>query len=136
MIRPAVRARDDMVHREVPLAEMLPAAAAEALLSAVEAVQVRPVVGKVAKVRAARLVRPMDNRAVPVERHFVEDTMQAGCDKLGRFRGCCLPIHSRCRRSAATAAVAQPQNGSSTVSPSLLDARMIRSKSAKGFCVG
>jgi len=37
---------------------------------------------------------------------------------------------------AAAVAVPQPQNGSSTTSPSLLDAAMMRSSSASGFCVG
>ena len=46
-----------------------------------------------------------------------------------------MPIHWRCRRSAATQAVAQPQNGSKTRSPSLEQAATIRSKSASGFCV-
>ena len=47
-----------------------------------------------------------------------------------------MPIHLRPRFSAATQAVAHPQNGSSTTSPSLDDALMIRSSSASGFCVG
>ena len=50
-----------------------------------------------------------------------------------------MPIHRRCRRystSAATHVVAHPQKGSSTISPGLLLARIIRAKSASGFCVG
>ena len=47
-----------------------------------------------------------------------------------------IPTHSRPRRSAATGVVAQPQNGSRTTSPGLEEARIIRSYSASGFCVG
>ena len=47
-----------------------------------------------------------------------------------------MPIHWRPKRSALTQAVAQPQNGSSTMSPSLLLALMIRSSNARGFWVG
>ena len=47
-----------------------------------------------------------------------------------------MPIHLRFRRSATAIAVPQPQNGSRTTSPSLLDARMMRSSSASGFWVG
>ena len=47
-----------------------------------------------------------------------------------------MPIQRLPRFSAATQAVAQPQNGSSTTSPSLDDALMMRSKSASGFWVG
>ena len=47
-----------------------------------------------------------------------------------------IPIHFRPSRSAATQAVAQPQKGSRIVSPSLVDALMMRSRSARGFCVG
>ena len=44
-----------------------------------------------------------------------------------------IPIQFRFSFSAATHAVAHPQNGSSTMSPSLLDALMILSSSASGF---
>ena len=47
-----------------------------------------------------------------------------------------MPAHSRPNFSAATQVVAQPQNGSSTISPGLDDAKMMRSSSASGFCVG
>ena len=47
-----------------------------------------------------------------------------------------IPIQRRPRFCAATTDVPQPQNGSRTRSPGLLDALMIRSSSATGFCVG
>ena len=47
-----------------------------------------------------------------------------------------MPTHSRPSFSAATQAVAHPQNGSSTKSPSFEDALMMRSSNANGFCVG
>ena len=47
-----------------------------------------------------------------------------------------IPTHLRPSFSAATHAVAHPQNGSSTQSPSFDDAAMMRSRSASGFCVG
>ena len=46
-----------------------------------------------------------------------------------------MPIHLRLRLCAASNVVAQPQNGSNTVSPSSLDAFIIRSSRARGFCV-
>ena len=42
----------------------------------------------------------------------------------------------RCNFSAASAAVAQPAKQSNTMSPSFDEARMIRSSSETGFCVG
>jgi hypothetical protein len=46
-------------------------------------------------------------------------------------------FHGAVTRIRATdTAVPQPQNGSSITSPSLLLARMMRSRSASGFCVG
>jgi len=47
-----------------------------------------------------------------------------------------IPIQRRFSFCAACTAVPQPQKGSSTTSPSLLDALMMRSKSGIGFCVG
>ena len=47
-----------------------------------------------------------------------------------------MPIHLRFSFSAATTAVPQPQNGSRTTSPSLLEAWITRSNSSSGFCVG
>ena len=47
-----------------------------------------------------------------------------------------MPIQRRLSRSAATVAVPHPQKGSSTTSPSLLLALMMRSSNASGFCVG
>ena len=47
-----------------------------------------------------------------------------------------MPAQWRPSCSAATQAVAQPQNGSRTRSPSLDEARMIRCRSASGFWVG
>ena len=47
-----------------------------------------------------------------------------------------MPAHFRFSRIAAAIVVPQPQNGSSTRSPSLLEARMMRCSSATGFCVG
>ena len=47
-----------------------------------------------------------------------------------------MPTHCLPRFSAATQAVAQPAKGSSTQSPSLEDAFMMRSSKARGFCVG
>ena len=47
-----------------------------------------------------------------------------------------IPIHCRLSCSAATQAVAHPQNGSRMMSPSFDDALMIRSSRATGFCVG
>jgi len=47
-----------------------------------------------------------------------------------------MPSHWRLSRWLTAMAVPQPQNGSSTTSPSLLDARMMRSSSASGFWVG
>ena len=47
-----------------------------------------------------------------------------------------MPTHLRPSLSATTQAVAQPQKGSRTMSPSLLLALMMRSKRAKGFCLG
>ena len=47
-----------------------------------------------------------------------------------------MPTHSLPSRSAATRAVAHPQNGSSTTSPSFELARMTRSSKASGFWVG
>ncbi len=47
-----------------------------------------------------------------------------------------MPIHWRPSFWAATVAVPQPQNGSSTMSPGLDDAEMIRSSNRMGFCVG
>ena len=46
-----------------------------------------------------------------------------------------MPIHCRSKACAATIVVAQPQNGSSTTSPGLLLALMMRSKSFTGFWV-
>ena len=46
-----------------------------------------------------------------------------------------MPTHLRFSRSAATSAVAHPQNGSSTKSPGLLLALMIRSSITRGFWV-
>ena len=47
-----------------------------------------------------------------------------------------MPIHLRPSFSAASIVVPQPQTGSSTTSPGLLLAWMIRSSNATGFCVG
>ena len=47
-----------------------------------------------------------------------------------------MPIHRRPRRSATATVVPQPQKGSSTTSPSLLEEAMMRSSRASGFCVG
>ena len=47
-----------------------------------------------------------------------------------------MPIHCRPSCSAATHVVAQPANGSSTISPGLEDASIIRLYNANGFCVG
>ena len=47
-----------------------------------------------------------------------------------------MPIQRRPRFSAATQAVAHPQNGSRTTSSSLDDALMMRSSKASGFWVG
>ena len=47
-----------------------------------------------------------------------------------------MPIQLRPSFCAAWTAVPQPQNGSSTTSPSFDEAAMIRSSSASGFCVG
>ena len=47
-----------------------------------------------------------------------------------------IPIHCRPSCSAATQAVAQPQKGARTMSSSLDEALMIRSRRARGFCVG
>ena len=47
-----------------------------------------------------------------------------------------MPIHRRPARCAATSAVPLPQNGSSTTSPGLLLALMMRSSKAMGFWVG
>ena len=44
-----------------------------------------------------------------------------------------MPTHLRPSLSAATQAVAQPQKGSSTMSPSLLLALMMRSKEGQGL---
>ena len=46
-----------------------------------------------------------------------------------------MPSQRRPSLCAATTAVPQPQNGSSTRSSSLLDMAMIRSRSFSGFCV-
>ena len=47
-----------------------------------------------------------------------------------------MPIHCRPSCSAATHVVAQPANGSSTMSPGLEDASIMRAYNANGFCVG
>ena len=47
-----------------------------------------------------------------------------------------MPIQRRLSFCAAAMAVPQPQKGSSTMSPSLLLAWMMRSSRASGFCVG
>ncbi len=47
-----------------------------------------------------------------------------------------MPIQLRLSFSAAMTAVPQPQNGSSTRSPGLLEAEMMRSRRARGFWVG
>ena len=47
-----------------------------------------------------------------------------------------MPIQRRPSFCAAATVVPQPQNGSSTTSPGLLVAGMMRSSSATGFCVG
>lgn len=47
-----------------------------------------------------------------------------------------MPTHLRPSFSAATQAVAHPQNGSSTMSPGLELVSMIRSSNASGFWVG
>ena len=47
-----------------------------------------------------------------------------------------MPIQRRFSFCAACTAVPQPQKGSSTTSPSLLDALMMRSRRARGFWVG
>ena len=55
---------------------------------------------------------------------------------LQAFTQMSMPIHSRPRFWAAWRAVPHPQKGSRMVSPSLVDALMMRSRSARGFCVG
>ena len=47
-----------------------------------------------------------------------------------------MPIQRRSSFCAAAMAVPQPQNGSSTTSPGLLLAWMMRSRRARGFWVG
>ena len=47
-----------------------------------------------------------------------------------------MPIQWRPNSPAAWQAVPQPQNGSSTKSPGLLEARMMRRSKSSGFCVG
>ena len=47
-----------------------------------------------------------------------------------------IPIHRRLRLSALTHAVAHPQKGPSTTSPSRVLALRMRSSSLSGFCVG
>ena len=47
-----------------------------------------------------------------------------------------MPIQRRFSFCAAWTVVPQPQNGSSTVSPSLEEAEMMRSRRATGFWVG
>ena len=111
--------------------EMRPAALADALLLAVEAVPVGPVVRKVPQVRANwRRGQRGDTAQRPRSSPMRSLTnLTASGDRS-------MPAHSRCSRSAATSAVAQPQNGSSTMSPGSLDALRIRSSSASGFWVG
>ena len=47
-----------------------------------------------------------------------------------------MPTQRRPKASAAATVVPQPQKGSSTRSPGLEEAAMMRSSSRKGFCVG
>ena len=75
-------------------------------------------------------------RDQPVVEQVAHGLLQAHVDQLDGLGEMSMPIQRRPRFSAATQAVAQPQKGSSTTSPSLDDALMMRSRRARGFWVG
>ena len=120
-----------MVHGEVAEREAVFAAVANTLLPAKQLVLVRSVVGvRSACVGALGYVGAV-YRVKPFPQ--VLFLLHAYLDKFNRFGERSMPSHLRPSLSAAMSVVAQPQNGSSTRSPSLLDALIMRSKSASGF---
>lgn len=134
MVRASLRHRYDVIDGEAPELEMHRAAVAAALLLAVENVLVGPVVLRRVDVGPLRgvlagVTKPWWNRSPISERSrsFTNSTVLS--DRS-------IPTQARPIFSAATHAVAHPQNGSSTISPSLDDALIMRSSKASGFCVG
>ena len=115
--------------------EVSPAAVAQPLLLPEEDVLVLAVGYGSIDVRAPGNVGAGGDVAVMKE--AAHGLLQAHVDQLhGLGRYVYAQFHLRLSLSAATQAVAHPQKGSSTMSPSLELALMIRSSRVSGFCVG
>ena len=134
MVGPAAVFRNDVVNGEITELKGHPAPVAPAFLLTEQNVlvlTVRP--GASMSVRLGMSVRAVTRRLWNRSPIDCCRRMLTSSTALGEMS---MPIQRRPRFSAATQAVAQPQKGSSTTSPSLDDALMMRSTRASGFCVG
>ena len=134
MVSPAPCLRDNVVHLEYLEREVHPTTSAPALLLPKQNMLILPVVDGCIYVSSPGMsVRAVTRRLWkrspidPCNRTLTSSTALAERS---------MPNHSRPSFSAATQAVAQPQNGSKTTSPGLLLARIILSSKAMGFWVG
>ena len=133
MIRAAATARDYVVYRHVAEREHYLAAYAHPFLTPEKRMLVRPIVGKFSKVRAAGDVGSVRNR--PARERGSLRRPDGDFPRQPRLHQTVTPSETglsqpigvpafRRRRQA----VAQPANGSNTMSPGLDDARMMRSR--------
>ena len=114
--------------------EIAPAAVARPLLLAEQDVLVLAVGNGSLDVGPVRDIRAGGN--VTVVEQAVHGLLEAHVDQFDGLREMSMPTHLRPSLSSATLVVAQPQKESRTMSPSLLLALMMRSRWARGFCVG
>ena len=134
MVSPAPRARDNMVNIERPKRKLCIAPVAPSLLLPEQHMPILPVRYRRIHIRPPRNICPRRNQTV-VEQ-VPHRSPQPHIHKLDSLRRKVNPNPLAPRFSAATQAVAHPQNGSSTISPSFDDALIMRSNNASGFCVG